>query len=605
MLPRLPTLLLIAAPLLDSTSVWAATLSVPDPYPTVQAAVEAAADGDVIEIAAGTYRENVRITGKNLTLRSLGDVAGTVIEGVPELVLDDKDTPEDPTDDALVAVPVSVIEVRAGNSDPLAQPQANRVVLMGLTVTGGDSGVNVRPNAHVEVLDSHIVGNSDGIELEGRAGIRHAFARATVRRCEIWDNDDDGVDVDQRAELWIEDSIIRDNDQDGIEIRLQDNEFAAGERIENLILRNRLEGNGQDGLQLIDYDQDTPREFRVERNLVAGNGFAGLGMMGEQRTIEREEALDAWPIAERVELVHNTFSHNRYGVTGGANLMGVSNLFVGHAKVAVKNVVSPSQLAGSMFHGNGTDHEGSSGLDLASSRFAADPLLEPDLTPGAGSPAIDAGPAQYFVGPERILDLGACDYRGDAPDLGARERDTGAPLREVTGMLLAPASEAMIQKGGKRKAATKHLDLGSKNDEAIAGLRFERIGIPPGAQIATARLHLVSAKKGIKPAALLIQGEASADAAPLGGGGELAARAKTAAFARWEVPLWPAAGLSDQTPELAPVLQEIVDGPAWDEGNAATLLFTGVGRRSVAVLGSVPLLHADFHYRVPICPSDL
>ena len=37
-------------------------------YATIQAAVNAAADGDTIEIAAGTYTENVTITGKALTI---------------------------------------------------------------------------------------------------------------------------------------------------------------------------------------------------------------------------------------------------------------------------------------------------------------------------------------------------------------------------------------------------------------------------------------------------------------------------------------------------------------------------------------------------------
>lgn len=584
MLPRLLLLLL----LLGSTGVWAETHEVPAEYLTVQAAVDAASDGDVIEIAPGTYRENVRIRGTNLTLRSLGDVERTVIEGVPE----DPGTPEDPSDDR-----VSVVEVRALETQPGGEP--TNVVLIGLTIRGGDSGVNIRPNAHVELLDSHIVGNSDGVELEGRNEMDKALARATVRRCLIEANDDDGVDVDQRAELWIEDSIIRDNFQDGIEIRLHDNEFAPGEGIENVILRNRLEGNGQDGIQLIDYVKPlpTPRSFRVERNVFAGNLASGLGMMCNEVT---NESFEACQIAERVELVHNTFAGNDHGLTGGANLIGVSNVFVGHTNVAVKNVAGASLLERSLFWLNGTHHEGST----LGAFLVADPLLD-DFLPGDGSPAIDQGPAQLSIDGEQILDLGPCDYRGDAPDLGAVERDTGPPLKEVSGLLLANASEGMLQKGSKAKAASKRLDLGSKKNDVIAGLRFEEIGIPPGAEIEAAHLELVSAKKGTKPAALLIQGEASADAAPLGGAGDLAARAKTAASASWNVALWPAAGHSDQTPELAPVLQEIVDGPGWDEGNAVTVLFTGTGQRSVTVLGSAPLLYVDFHYWVPMCPSDL
>ena len=42
------------------------------------------------------------------------------------------------------------------------------------------------------------------------------------------------------------------------------------------------------------------------------------------------ETFEACPIAERVELVHNTFAGNNHGLTGGANLIGVRNVFVGH-----------------------------------------------------------------------------------------------------------------------------------------------------------------------------------------------------------------------------------------------------------------------------------
>lgn len=596
---RLPTLLLLAASLAQSTAVWAETLAVPSAdYPTVQAAVDAAADGDVIAIAPGLYAENVRIRGKDLALESAfpasgdpADVATTVIEGVPEL--DDMGTP-DPGDDALV--PVAVVEVRAKSSAPGSEP--THVVLTGLTIRGGDSGVNIRPNAHVLLQDCIVTGNDDGVELEGRNETDKAFARATVERCLIEANGDDGVDVDQRAELWIEDSIIRANEQDGIEIRLQDNEFAAGERIENVILRNEIVGNGQDGIQLIDYYAETPRAFRIERNVIADNGYAGLGMMCDARTIETFEAC---PIPERVELVHNTFAGNDHGLAGGANLVGIANLFVGHASLAVKNVAGASLLERSLFFGNREDHAGST---LRAALYS-DPLLDADLLPGAGSPAVDAGVAEFWVAGEEVLELG-CAFHGLAPDLGALERDTGPPASR-TGLLLARASEgALEKKPGKRKSARARLDLGSKRGDAISALRFEDVAIPPDAEVVAARLELVSAKKAKKPADLMIGSDSDGGgaAALVESPEPLAARLGKGEAVDWDVPPWPAAGASVVTPDLAAVVQDVVDGPTWDEGNAIALFFAGTGKRSVRAFDEEappPLLQTD--YRMPLACS--
>jgi hypothetical protein len=67
---------LIVPPILLSAGV----IHVPTDYGTVQEAIDAAADGDIIEIAAGTYAENLIISGKSLTLRGAG-ATSTILDG--------------------------------------------------------------------------------------------------------------------------------------------------------------------------------------------------------------------------------------------------------------------------------------------------------------------------------------------------------------------------------------------------------------------------------------------------------------------------------------------------------------------------------------------
>lgn len=58
----------------------AATLKVPQQYGSVQAAIDAASNGDVIRVAAGTYSENLNIDGKGLSLIGAG-AETTILDG--------------------------------------------------------------------------------------------------------------------------------------------------------------------------------------------------------------------------------------------------------------------------------------------------------------------------------------------------------------------------------------------------------------------------------------------------------------------------------------------------------------------------------------------
>ena len=64
----------------------AATISVPGQYPTIQSAIIAASEGDIIVAEPNIYYENINFLGKAITVRSVEPndanvVAATVIDG--------------------------------------------------------------------------------------------------------------------------------------------------------------------------------------------------------------------------------------------------------------------------------------------------------------------------------------------------------------------------------------------------------------------------------------------------------------------------------------------------------------------------------------------
>ena len=59
----------------------AATLTVPGMFPTIQDAIDAALPGDIVEVAPGTYMENIDFIGKDITVMSVGGPNVTIIDG--------------------------------------------------------------------------------------------------------------------------------------------------------------------------------------------------------------------------------------------------------------------------------------------------------------------------------------------------------------------------------------------------------------------------------------------------------------------------------------------------------------------------------------------
>ena len=135
-------LLLALAILCSSTLAGAKTLHVPEEYPTIQAAIDAAQPEDNVLVAAGTYKESLHID-KPLWLTGAGRTRTVIQATCPE---------------------ADVVSVRVPYGE---------VIIEGLKVCGGDAGIwiLVGEGAHADVRDAIVSDNRQGVTVSGEGSV--------------------------------------------------------------------------------------------------------------------------------------------------------------------------------------------------------------------------------------------------------------------------------------------------------------------------------------------------------------------------------------------------------------------------------------------------
>ena len=389
MFPLLAATLVAAALVAATGSARAsATVRVPQDHPTIQAAIDAAAAGDTIVVAPGIYSENLIID------KSVSIVAESF----------DSSDPRNNTS-ILDGGRNTVVTIRSG---VLPGPS-----FTGLVIRNGKDGIFSRSPFSID--HSYLTDNVDSLQcVAGSAGA-------------ISDNvfeasNDDAIDINHPIKNFaIEDNRISQSGGDGIEIRINDDQIAN--TVEITIRGNQIVQSHADGIQLIDYFEDTNRIFVIERNLIRDNPKAGIGLLDNGQSGEDFRAAS---IRERIHVFHNTFVDNDHGISGGDNLIALNNIFQNHV-LALKNVDGDSTASYNLFWDNATDFQGSS-VDPATTVFA-DPELGADDRLGPTSPAIDAGIAHFEWRGEVVMDQPPSSYLGEAPDLGWLE-EAGTPTNQ-------------------------------------------------------------------------------------------------------------------------------------------------------------------------------
>jgi hypothetical protein len=140
------------------------------------------------------------------------------------------------------------------------------------------------------------------------------------------------------------------------------------------------------------------------------------------------------------------------------------------------------------------------------------------------------------------------------------------------------------------------------------GLRFGPIPVPQGTTIAAAHIQFTVDETTTEATTLTLRGQAS-DNAPTftTATGNITARPLTTASALWTPPPWPtlgAAGTEQESPDLAAVINEIVNRPGWVSGQSLAIIISGTGRRvaqswNLAPSGA-PVLHVEYGGSIPV-----
>jgi chitodextrinase len=158
----------------------------------------------------------------------------------------------------------------------------------------------------------------------------------------------------------------------------------------------------------------------------------------------------------------------------------------------------------------------------------------------------------------------------------------------------------------KTNLTSTDLELVQEAALQVVGMRFTNLTIPKNATISNAYIQFTVDEVSTAVASLTFAGEAVDNSAIFTTAAtSISSRTKTSTTVSWTPPGWSAvdqAGAGQRTPNLAAVVQQIVNRGGWTSGNALTIIVSGSGKRVARAYDTAsgtkaPLLHVE--YSVP------
>ena len=162
---------------------------------------------------------------------------------------------------------------------------------------------------------------------------------------------------------------------------------------------------------------------------------------------------------------------------------------------------------------------------------------------------------------------------------------TDAPATPVTTEARVSSSNGDAEQelgSGAVQLGSVDLDMASAGTPQVAGMRFA-LDVPPGAVVTAAYVQFTAKEGSSGGASLSVRAQAADNASAFSSAsGDLTGRPRTSAAVAWSPGAWTlnAAGAAQRTPDLAALVQAVVDRSGWQAGNHLALLVDGSGKRS-------------------------
>ena len=403
--------------------VAASTISVPGNQPTIQAAINAAQNGDTVVVAPGTYYENLNFGAKAITVESSNGPASTIIDGRS-----------------------------LGPVVSFTSGETTASVLQGFTLQHGQTsfeGGGIYISSASPTIVGNVITNNQG--CNGGGGITAAVGSPVIQGNTITGNGPagcsggvggGGIEVRGAGSAQIIGNTISNNSWrggDGGGISL----FAAGTpTIEDNVISGNTAGDAGGGIYAVNQSDAT-----IVQNLIIGNSAPGGAALYSSPP---SGTRGPW-------LVNNTVAGNT-GLNGVTLLDGFDEQIQLWNNAIVGTVVCqttyqstpPSLVANDVYNSGGAAYLGAcSGEGGTSGNISADPVFVSPSTGDyhlqAGSPAIDAGNRTAPALPATDLD-GTVRVQGISVDQGVYEYP--GPVLTVPG----PVTHLTVTTGPKQTA---------------------------------------------------------------------------------------------------------------------------------------------------------